>query len=296
MPVWFARMFCGLLEENDSEKTAEKLWNKILRQTAFFEAIVFLLSFFFAAESWQWVGLLVALLFPSGFWYFFFLLRAEHVKRKKEELVPDLLLSCSAFPKGTDSITLLRFGASSHFGLLGKEFEKACKEIENGASVEQALLHLKKRCKSRVMDRMADLLIMGYESGADLSRVFREAAEDLFETQFLLQERQAVLLIQKYTILLAGGLIVPIVLGLVSGLVRQLDFSSLALLEIGLKAGQRKELLEAASLGTQLYLVEYAVLASFFVANQEGNWKKGVLYSAILLPVGLTGFWLAKGT
>ncbi len=295
LPNWFAKTFQGLLEENDSEKKAEKLWNETIQQTVIAEFLLALFLFLLGLPAWSGIALTVSLFLPLGFWYFFFLLRQEQLKRKKESLVPDLLLSCGSFSKGTDSMTLLRFGASTHFGLLGKEFEKACNEIARGATVEGALQSMKKRCKSRVIDRMADLLITGYESGADLSRVFRETAEDLFETRFLLQERQAVLLVQKYTILLAGGLLVPLVLGLVSGLVSQLDFSSLSTLELGLSAMQRKELLEAAGLGTQLYLIEYAVLASFFVANQEGNWKKGILYAAILLPVGMLGFWLAKG-
>lgn len=295
LPQWLAKTFQGLLEENDSEKKIEKLWQEIVLQTIILELALFAFLVFTDFPPWSGIALLVSFFLPLGFWYFFFLLRAEQLKRKKELLVPDLLLSCGAFPKGTDSMALLRFGASSHFGLLGKEFEKACREIGHGATIEQALQSMKKRCQSRVIDRMADLLITGYESGADLSRVFRETAEDLFETRFLLQERQAVLLVQKYTILLAGGLLVPVVLGLVSGLVNQLDFSSLSTLELGLNAQQRKELLEAAALGTQLYLLEYAILASFFVANQEGNWKKGILYAAILLPAGMLGFWLAKG-
>jgi hypothetical protein len=293
-PNWFLQSFAGLLEQNDSEKKPEKLWNEIVWETMIVEAALVVIGIALATEL-IWLGIIASLFLPIGFWYFFLLLRAEYQKQQKEALVPDLLLSCSSFPKGTDSMAFFRFGSSAHFGLLGKEFEKASLEIRHGASVEQALHGMKKRCKSRVIERMADLLLLGYESGADLSKVFRETAEDLFETRFLLQERQAVLLVQKYTILLAGGLIVPIVLGLVSGLVQQLDFSSLASLEIGLDAGQRKELLEAAGLGTVLYLLEYSLLASFFVANQEGNWKKGILYSAVLLPIGFVGFWIAKG-
>lgn len=294
-PFWFSRLFKSLLEETDSVKSVEKFWKEIFLQTSGFSIIGTVLLVGAIKESfWLLIAEMLLLVLPLGFWFFFLLLRTEHFRREKEKLVPDLLLSCSAFPKGTDSLTLLKFGASPHFGLLGKEFERACSEIQNGATVEKALQSMKKRCRSKVVDRMADLLVLGYESGADLSKVFREAAEDLFETQFLLQERQALLLVQKYTLLFAGGLIVPIVLGLVSGLIQRLDFSALNLMEIGLNAPQRKELLEATGIGTPLYLAEYALLAAFFVANQEGNWKKGILYSAILLPIGLLAFWIAK--
>lgn len=293
--TWFERLFQPLLQETNSTKTIQKLWSEIILESIIVTSIVGIVLSFQTSNFYITVGCLAAFLAPIGFWFFFLLLKSEHQKRRKEDQVADLLLSCSAFPKGTDTITLLRFGASNHFGLLGNEFEIVCAEIKAGASIENALYNVKKRCKSKVLDRMVDLLVLGYESGADLSTVFRETAEDLFETRFLLQERHATLLVEKYTILVAGGLIVPIVLGLVSGMMQQLDFSALEGLEIGLNSVERDSLQAAALLGTHFYLVAYALIAAFFVGHQEGNWKKGILYAAILVPVGLLGFYLAKG-
>jgi len=217
--------------------------------------------------------------------YFFSTYLLESRKRKMEALVPDLLLQASAFPRGVSMNRILGFFSKADFGLLGKEFEIALLEIEKGVSVENSLENLKKRCNSRIIDRAIDLLIRGYESGADLSSVFRAGAEDFFETNALLRERNAALVIEKYTLLFAGGLIVPAVLGLIIGMVSEIDFSGLQSLELGIESASRKELLETTIFANQIYLAEYALLASFFIASQEGNPRKAFLYALFLLPV-----------
>lgn len=227
--------------------------------------------------------------------YFFELYSFELRKQQKEALVPDLLLEASAFPRGISMNKILKFFARADFGLLGKEFELALLEIEKGASFESALENVKKRCKSRVIDRAIDLIIRGYESGADLSAIFRASADDFFETNAILRERNAALVIEKYTLLFAGGLIVPAILGLLAGMVSGIDFSGLSgILEFGLENSARKALLETAVFSNQVYIAEYAILASFFLAMQEGNSKKAILYALFLLPVSFGVNALAK--
>lgn len=287
--------FEPLLEKTVVHKKIELFVFELLVQ-AVVCALAIAVFFPFKENAFFWMLAIVGgIVFPVLFWFFFLILKAEQVKKQKEDLAPDLLLSCSAFPKGTDSLTILRFCASAHFGLLGNEFSKALSEIQNGASVENALQNIKKRCQSPVIDRMIELLVAGYESGADLSAVFREVAEDLYQTKALFSERQAALLVEKVTVLVAGGLIVPVVLGLVWSMMNRFDFSTLSVLEIGLDAASRKTLWSAALLGTQAYLIEYALLASVFVAIQEAQHSKAILYAAILVPVGWIAFWLAHG-
>lgn len=172
-------------------------------------------------------------------------------------LVPDLLLQASAFPKGISINKIFAFFSKADFGLLGKEFEIALLEMEKGVSVEEALENIKKRCRSRIINRAIDLMIRGYESGADLSSVFRASAEDFFETNSILRERNSALVIEKYTLLFAGGLIVPAILGLLFGMVSGIDFSGLQSLEINAgSADGSNGLLEATALASQIYIEE----------------------------------------
>lgn len=297
-PAWFSRILVPWLNEADAEKKTKKIFancavaGMVLALFAFLVAIALLAQPPIFYITWFSLGAFVA---PFAFSFLFFAYRFEGQKREKEKRCADVLLAASSLPKGTSAEELLRLMASPNFGLLGNEFARCQSELEAGVSLEEALTHVKWRCHSVAVGRMIDLLVVGVLSGADLSRVFRETAEDLLETQGLLEERQAALVIEKYTILLAGGIVVPLVLGLVWHLILSMDFSLLNQLELGLSAQKRNELLRFSQWGTWAYLVEYGILAGLFVGMQEGHWKKGIVYALVLIPSGLIVFWLASG-
>ncbi|MDO8624929.1 MAG: type II secretion system F family protein, partial [Candidatus Diapherotrites archaeon] len=240
-------------------------------------------------------GLLAGFLLPAFVSFCICIWTADSRRRQKEEAVCDVLLQASTFPTGTPTLVILTNCARSDFGLLGLEFARAQDQLQKGASVEEALSDLAKRCDSRVVDWAVRLILLSYSTGTDLSTSFRQAAEDLLETQSILRERGASLLVEKYTILFAGGILVPVVLGLLSSMVGHLDWSAFSQLDLGTTAATRLDIRDAAVLGIQLYLVEYAVIAGLFVGNQEGNLRRGLLYATVLVPVGLIAFWLAKG-
>lgn len=297
-PAWFRAAFARVLDEPDSKEKTAKIFSNctitgIISLIFIFLAVPLLANStpIFYITCFSFAGILV----PFFLAYLFFWFRTEQRKREKEKRCADVLLAASSLPPKTSAEELLRLASSDDFGLLGKEFLRARRELEAGVSLEDSLLHVKERCGSRSIGRMVDLLVVGVQSGADLAIVFRETAEDLLETQGLLEERSAALVIEKYTILIAGGVVVPLILGLVFGLVQKMDFALLSNLEIGLNAAVRKELVEYSHWGTLAYLVEYGILAGLFVGLQEGHWKKGVLYALALVPVSFAVFYLAAG-
>jgi hypothetical protein len=225
--------------------------------------------------------------------YFFHLFSFEKNKREKEKLVPDILLQASIFPKGTPMIKIIKYISEADYGLMSREFEKAFNEIKKGKTTEQALQEISVRCKSKVISRAINLLIQGNNCGAEMNKVFKETAEDILETQSIIQERIASLFIQKYTLILAGGIIVPALLGLITGFVNEMNFMGINELGLGMKPEIRKEIIETSLLANQIYIIEYALIASFFIANQEANTKKALIYAIILIPTGIACYNIA---
>lgn len=218
----------------------------------------------------------------------------EKRKRKKEEMLSDLLLEASVFCDNASMERTIAKMAEHDFPLLKEDFARAYNEIKNGASIEEALNRIKELNQSKAYSRVIDLFIQGYLSGAKLSDIMKETAEDLLQTRAIISERQAVMLVTKYTLLLAAGIIVPAVLGLIIGLVSGLNFDSLGDLSIGMGVEQRKEMLTNAIFGTTIYVFEYSIISSFFLALHEGNKKQFWVYLLFLLPAALASFSLAK--
>ncbi len=240
---------------------------------------------------------LAFLCFAVGFFanffvqYYLFDLR----KRKIEKFVPDLLLLASVFPRGTNLEKIISHFAKTNYAVLSGEFEKCRVEILKGNSPVLALESMKKRNGSKVLGRAIDLIVSGINSGSDAAVVFKETAADLLETASILRERSASLTIEKYTLLFAGGIIVPAILGVLIGIVSGLDFAALSEIGVGLPVAQRKALIDAALFASPVYLAEYSVIASFFVAFQEGDLKKGAIYSLFLVPASLAVYFFVPG-
>jgi len=222
-------------------------------------------------------------------------IKFEKRKRKKEDLLPDLLLEGSVFCDDTALMKTIKSFSEQEIPLLKDDFKRTYLEIKNGASIEEALERNKKLNKSEAYNRLLDLLLQGYSSGINISEALRELAEDLMETKAIIKERQAIMLVTKYTLLLASGIIVPAILGTVIGLVSGLGFETMSDLGIGLSLADRKNLFNTAVLGTTIYIFEYAILSSFFLAIQEGNKKQFWIYLIILIPSSTIAFFMAQG-
>jgi hypothetical protein len=218
----------------------------------------------------------------------------EKNKLQKDALLPDLLLEASVFCDESIFLATIKRLSLQDFPILGREFQRIFSEISNGSGIVEAIERAKKRNKSRAFSSVMNLFLQSYHSGSKMGDLFKEAAENLLEMQAILRERGAVMLINKYTLILAAGLIVPAILGLIVGLVSGMSFDSLGELSIGMAVEERKQMLELATLGTNIYLGEYALLSSFFLALQEGNKKNFWIYSLILFPSSWIIFTLAK--
>jgi len=262
----------------------------------FLMILTLIVSFNFFQSNLQIVALLsiIGFILPFFALYLFEDILFEFRKRQKEEILSDLILEASVFCDESSMEQTIKKIAQADFDLVSTDFRRAYTEIKNGSSIENSLERIKELNKNRAYSRVIDLFLQGYQSGARISDTLKETAEDLLETKAILKERQAVMIVTKYTLILSSGLIVPAVLGLIVGLVTGLNFYSMGEIGLGVNIETRKALFEMAILGTTLYIFEYSLLSSFFLALQEGNKKNFWIYALILTPVSTIIFTLAK--
>ncbi|MCK4883498.1 MAG: type II secretion system F family protein [Candidatus Diapherotrites archaeon] len=227
----------------------------------------------------------------------FFIARLVCARRVNqiELFLPDALYQMSSFPTGSPIESSLLSVSSSGYPWLSEEFALTLKQINAGSPVPEAFESLWRRCNSPLVRRACVLLSQGYSTGFDMSNALREVADDIYEVRSLYRESQASLAIEKYTLILAGAFFVPAILGILLGMVSSLDFSGLVDIGFGMESAVKKEVLENAVFGTHVYLALYSIIASFFLGLQEGDIRKGVLYSALILPCALFVFLFFSG-
>lgn len=187
---------------------------------------------------------------------------------------------------------VLRTIAEYGYGALSHEFDLAYNEIRMGSSADNALEKMVRRSSSAILKRAAGILVSGYRTGIDLSDALGEAAEDIEKTLEIHRENRASMTVEKYTMLFAGGFIVPLILGSMISLVSGLDLSSLY--EFGVGSSDSKEVLSNAAMGNQIYVIIYSVMAAVFVAYQENRLENLPVYLLILLPCSVLLFNLGQ--
>lgn len=216
----------------------------------------------------------------------------ERRNREIEENIVEAMYQASSVSGYTSFENVLKIIAESDYGLLSDEFRKAYNEVVTGGSVDGALEKMAKRNSSLVLRRAVGILVSGYRTGMDFSESLREVAEDMRKTMEIQRENRASMVVEKYTLLLAGGVIVPLILGSMISLVSSLDLSSLY--EFGIGSTQSREVLSSAVIGNQLYVAIYSVIASLFIAYQESRLENSLIYMAILLPCSIFLFNIAQ--
>ncbi len=196
----------------------------------------------------------------------------------------DSLLYWSALPTTWSFERKLQELATQTPPPLREEWESVQRQVKKGANVPEALRSLGDGRESETLSRVRQVLIQGYVSGIPLHDECARLATEGMERESLRRERESSLLIEKYTLLGAGGIVVPLILGLSTGMVE--NFTQ----EIGNDA-LNPALQLAAGWGTRGYLLIYSILASAFVGLIEGDASRGKIYIIGILPLSQFIYW-----
>lgn len=174
---------------------------------------------------------------------------------------------------------------------LGRFFKKMDRQVRKGFSVNEVLRDAERETTSKLLARTLRLLLQGYQHGGNFHDLLRQTAKDISDVQELLKEQAAITTVEKYTLLIGGGCVVPLILGALLSTVSQIQFVDLGL---GMSQLTRSAVIANISLGNQIYIIEYALLASIFAGLQEGKLEKSIIYALILTPTSLALFFIAK--
>jgi len=205
-----------------------------------------------------------------------------------ESFLVDALLQMSSTSYFLPPEKVILDVAKSGYGPLSKEFEIVYNEISNGESWKDALIKMKKRIKSKAVEKAVDVLIISYESGGEMGESLREVAEEISSEMRIQRQRNSAIIIQKMTLIIAGAFIIPLILGVLISMIRNFDFNGIS--EFGLTKMNLGLIIKA----NEIYLVEYGLLAAGFISYQERRKENFVKYFLLIVPVGILLFNLAK--
>lgn len=234
----------------------------------------------------------IALFLPL-FGYFVLLYMIEARAKELEEYLPDALFQVAAFEKGVPIERMIRNIARSGYRALSEEFAMASRQIAAGASVSKALFAISRRTASKLLERAIILLNQCYRTGRDTQVAVRETAEDIFEMLMLAKEQTAMLAMQRYTILIGGCILIPIILAFVISIISSLGYQPGAGLS-KITEAERQAIISASTDAIQWYLIIYVLLASIFISHQEGKARKFIIYFLIFATIALAIFNVVK--
>ena len=218
---------------------------------------------------------------------------SEAEMRRAELLLPDALYTAASTHKLLSAEKMLSLLAKGGFGRVSGAFELALARQKAGDSFQASMAAAARHCPAPLAIRAFSLIVVAYETGADMYSALRECAQDVVSFFALLRERAALLSIQRYTVLASSALLVPTILGTVVYLAPTLSGASAAGAGNG---APDAALLPALAIACQIYLVLNAALSAVLLALSESDPARAALYFAICAPIALILFSIASSS
>lgn len=273
------KKFDEMCVRNGVNRGAEGLVYRAVVQGAGLFVLVW--TFFLRHPAWDafWVSLLSAAalgpLLVNAAWV---VVKHENDTHTLEQQSADGLRVLASIPHTLSFRDQLSWVAQTSQNPIQKEWATLLARIGAGKNPAEALGDWCSGRASPILDSVRTLLARTYSAGTPFGTPALTLAEEITQHHASLHERRAVLLVEKYTILLAGGLLVPFLLGILAGVVGVLPISS------EFTSPQAPALFETALMSMRGYLFLYAILAGLFVGYQDGKPAQSLLYILILLP------------
>ncbi len=214
----------------------------------------------------------------------------EKRKRREKESAPEVMYHFSVLVGFLPFEKALREAARGDSPFHAR-LMRACREISRGAPVEKALEEMAE--ENPLLREEVWLLLACYRKGEGVARAMRTLAEEGMNKRALEKEGNASLLVEKYTLVISAGLLIPWLLGTSFSVVRSLDLPGTGVLGTG---PDDSGLQDAVLTANQYYVPLMGLIVSVFLALAENKRDRIVFYASVIVPAASAVYALSLGS
>ncbi len=222
------------------------------------------------------VFILPLFVIPGLFTYV--IVQQERRAQEIEKTAPDFLRQLSSMLQvGLSFENAMEDMSQYGEGPMYDEMRRTIIEIRMGRNFDEAWRAMSRRLKSSDLERVFGIILDGRRSGSSISNVLSDVSDDLRELIALKRERKSAVMMSVMFLLISAIIATPFAIGMVSvysGFMQGY--------------GMESEIILAAPIAGELYLVIHSVLVAFIISIiMYGELKKGIKFS---LPLAIASF------
>ena len=210
----------------------------------------------------------------------------KHLEEIERYWPDSLRLIADTMKSGSSFEYSLREASSADFGPLALEYNEVIRRLEMGDTMTVALNHMVNRVDSKIVKRTVTLIQECLRTGAQLSEVLDDIANDTKNMYRIKKERETKTMLQTIFIFAAGALIAPFIFGLTNVIT---SFLTDVAVKSGVASAESILISEATRKTMTLLLDVYVILEVAAAAVIVGLMREGKFSKAIILfPVMVT--------
>jgi len=221
-----------------------------------------------------------------GLPYYYYNKHIEEIERYWPDslrLIADTMKSGSSFEYS------LREASSADFGALSLEYSEVIRRLEMGDTLAISLNNLVERVDSKIVKRTITLIQECLKTGAQLSEVLDDIANDTKTMYRIKKERETKTMLQTIFIFAAGAVIAPFIFGLTNVIT---TFLTEVASTSGVASGEALLVSQAtqktmAMLLDAYVLLEVAAAAVIVSLMREGKFAKSILMFPVMVVVAM---------
>ena len=230
-----------------------------------------------------------ALVLTIGYPY----MRKESIVDSIEYNFSDALkLMADTLKAGDTYESALREIVSSEYGRLSDEMGIALRRLEEGENIETALMGFSQRIDSRLIKRTIVILLDSIKTGASLSEILEEIADDVKATYRLKEDRKANTTMQFMFMIAASGFIAPLIFGEITAIMDIFAGVTMSVMDKGSKTSSAVPVF--IFLLIQAYIIIEVIGSGIMMSViREGKFNKSIIYIPMLLVIAYISYYAA---